>query len=367
LLIGVLGVVYGDIGTSPLYAMHALFGLGTGTVRPVNGDVFGVVSMVFWSILLVVSVKYVLFMLRAGNDGEGGVMALAALAQRVLGTHSHMAAVVATLGVLGAALFYGDSIITPAISVLSAVEGLKVTASGLAGLVVPLAALVLSALFAVQRWGTQRVGSLFGPVMLLWFGSLGAAGLAEVARSPAILGGLSPSHAIGFATARPHAALLALGAVVLVITGAEALYADMGHFGRRPIRRAWFLLVFPALTLNYLAQGALILRRPAARDNPFFLLFPDWAQLPVVVLATAATVIASQAVISGAFTVTRQAIQLGFLPHMLVRQTSRREYGQIYVPAVNWLLFLAVLLVVIGFGSSQRLAGAYGSRSPVPS
>jgi KUP system potassium uptake protein len=358
LLIGVLGVVYGDIGTSPLYAMHTLFGLGP--VRPVTGDVFGVVSMVFWSILLVVSVKYMLVILRADNDGEGGVMALAALARHVLGTRTRLAAVITALGVLGAALFYGDSIITPAISVLSAVEGLKVAAPGLAGLVVPLAAVILTALFAVQRWGTQRVGSLFGPVMLLWFGSLAAAGLAEVVRSPGILGGLSPGYAIAFAVDRPYAAFLAMGAAVLVITGAEALYADMGHFGRRPIRRAWFFLVFPALTLNYLAQGALILRDPAARDNPFFLLLPHWAQLPMVALATAATIIASQAVISGTFTVTRQAMQLGFLPPLRIRQTSRQRYGQIYVPAVNWLLFVAVLLVVIGFGSSGRLAAAYG-------
>ncbi len=264
------------------------------------------------------------------------------------------------LGVLGAALFYGDSAITPAISVLSAMEGLDVVSPGAGGLVLPLAVVIITVLFVVQRWGTHRVGSLFGPVMLLWLGALGAAGLAEVLRSPGILRGLSPSYAVAFIAGQPYAALLAMGAVVLAITGAEALYADMGHFGRRPIRLTWFALVFPALTLNYLAQGALILRDPDARSNPFFLLLPHWAQLPMVVLATAATVIASQAVISGAFSITRQAVWLGFLPHLRIRQTSGRAYGQIYVPAVNWALFATVLAVILAFRSSERLAAAYG-------
>jgi KUP system potassium uptake protein len=361
LMLGALGVVFGDIGTSPLYAMQTVFSIDGGAVRPTAGDVFGVVSMVFWSITLIVSVKYVIFILRADNDGEGGVMALAAFARRVIGgTNARRIAVVMGLGVLGAALFYGDSVITPAISVLSAIEGLEVTSPGLADLVLPLAAVIVTLLFAVQRWGTERVGNLFGPVMVVWFLSIGVAGLAEVLRHPGILRGLSPTYAVQFVADRPYTAFIAMGAVVLAITGAEALYADMGHFGRAPIRRAWFVIVFPALTINYLAQGALILGNPASRANPFFLLLPHWARLPMVFLATAATVIASQAVISGAFSVSRQALRLGFLPHLRIRQTSGREYGQIYVPGVNWSLFAAVLLVVFTFGSSTRLATAYG-------
>jgi KUP system potassium uptake protein len=361
LALGALGVVFGDIGTSPLYAIQTVFAIDGGAVRPTAGDVYGVISMVFWSITLIVSVKYVWFILRADNDGEGGVMALAAFARRALGNASRRrVAVVMALGVLGAALFYGDSVITPAISVLSAVEGLEVSAPKLAELVVPVAAVILTLLFAVQRWGTQRVGTLFGPVMVLWFLTLGVVGLAEVGRHPAILRGLSPTYAIAFVAEHPFLAFIAMGAVVLAITGAEALYADMGHFGRGPIRRAWFVLVFPALTLNYLAQGALILRSPDDRSNPFFLLLPHWARLPMVVLATVATVIASQAVISGAFSVSRQAVRLGFLPHLRIRQTSRQEYGQIYVAGVNWGLFAAVALVVLTFRSSAKLATAYG-------
>jgi len=361
LALGALGIVFGDIGTSPLYAIQTVFAIDGGAVRPTPGDVYGVISMVFWSITLIVSVKYVWFILRADNDGEGGVMALAAFARRALGNASRRrVAVVMALGVLGAALFYGDSVITPAISVLSAVEGLEVSAPGLANLVVPVAALILTLLFAVQRWGTQRVGTLFGPVMVLWFLTLGVVGVAEVSRHPAILRGLSPSYAVAFVAGHPFLAFVAMGAVVLAITGAEALYADMGHFGRGPIRRAWFVLVFPALTLNYLAQGALILRNPDDRSNPFFLLLPQWARLPMVVLATVATVIASQAVISGAFSVSRQAVRLGFLPHLRIRQTSRQEYGQIYVAGVNWGLFAAVALVVLTFRSSTKLATAYG-------
>ncbi|NMH98421.1 potassium transporter Kup [Pseudonocardia sp. K10HN5] len=360
-MLAALGVVYGDIGTSPLYAMQTVFSIDNGAVQPTPLDVYGVVSLIFWSITLVVSIKYVLFVLRADNDGEGGVMALAALARRVLtGTPGRRAALVMALGVLGAALFYGDSVITPAISVLSAIEGLEVVSPGLADLVVPIAAAILAMLFAVQRWGTHRVGSLFGPVMLLWFAAVGVAGLREVFGRPSILQGLSPSYAVAFAADRPCAAFIAMGAVVLAITGAEALYADMGHFGRSPIRRAWFLIVFPALTLNYLAQGALILRDPATRANPFYLLLPSWAQLPMIVLATVATVIASQAVISGAFSVSRQALRLGFLPHLRIRHTSSRQEGQIYVPAVNRGLFVAVLAVTLTFRASTRLATAYG-------
>jgi KUP system potassium uptake protein len=361
LLMGALGIVYGDIGTSPLYAVQTVFSIDNGAVRPTSSDVYGVVSLIFWSITLIVSIKYVVFILRANNDGEGGVMALAALARRALGrAGGRRTVVVMALGVLGASLFYGDSVITPAISVLSAVEGLKVTSPHIADLVLPISAVILTLLFVVQRWGTQRVGRLFGPVMLLWFITLGVSGLHEVLLRPAILRGLSPSYAFSFIADHPYTAFIAMGAVVLAITGGEALYADMGHFGPAPIRRAWFAIVFPALTLNYLAQGALILRDPASRANPFFLLFPRWAQLPMVVLATAATVIASQAVISGAYSVSHQAVRLGYLPRLRIRHTSAREIGQIYVPAVNWGLYVAVLVVILTFRSSAKLATAYG-------
>ncbi len=361
LMLGALGVVYGDIGTSPLYAVQTVFSIDNGAVRPSPLDVFGAISLIFWSITLIVSIKYVAFVLRADNDGEGGVMALAALVRRILdGSPGRRLAVVMGLGVLGASLFYGDSVITPAISVLSAIEGLEVAAPSLAELVVPLAAITLGVLFAAQRWGTQSVGRLFGPVMLVWFSALGLAGLRGVVADPGIVRGLSPSYAVEFVGERPGPAFIAMGAVVLVITGAEALYADMSHFGRSPIRRAWFFIVFPALTLNYLAQGALILHDPAARTNPFYLLLPHWARIPMVVLATAATLIASQAVISGAFSVSRQALRLGFIPHLRVRHTSASMEGQVYVPAVNWGLFAAVLAVTLTFRASSRLATAYG-------
>jgi KUP system potassium uptake protein len=361
LVLGALGIVFGDIGTSPLYAVQTVFSIDGGVVAPTAGDVFGVVSLVFWSITLIVSVKYVVFVLRADNDGEGGVMALAAYLRRILGdTKGRRVAVAMGFGVLGAALFFGDSVITPAISVLSAVEGLEVVSPALSALVLPIALTVLTVLFAVQRWGTEWVGRMFGPVMALWFLAIGAAGVRGVWADPGILRGLSPTYAADFVLDRPGTAFVAMGAVVLAITGAEALYADLGHFGPRPIRRAWFYLVFPALTLNYLAQGALILADPSSRANPFFLLLPDGAQLPMVLLATAATVIASQAVISGAFSVARQALRLGLLPRLRIRQTSGHEYGQIYVARVNWLLFAAVLAVVLCFRSADRLATAYG-------
>ncbi len=361
LMLGALGIVFGDIGTSPLYALHTVFSIDGGRVHPSTVDCYGIVSLIFWSITLIVSVKYVVFVLRADNDGEGGVMALAALVRRVLSqSRAKRLALVMTLGVIGAALFYGDSVITPAISVLSAVEGLKVVSPSLHQIVVPLSIGILAVLFAVQRWGTALVGRLFGPVMLLWFLALGAAGVRGVAAHPGVLRGLSPSYAAVFIADRPYTAFIAMGAVVLAITGAEALYADLSHFGRPPIRLAWFLIVFPALTLNYLAQGALILRNPSARVNPFFLLVPHWAQIPMVILATLATVIASQAVISGAFTVSRQAVRLGFLPHMRVRHTSAKQEGQVYVPGVNWGLFVAVLGVTLIFRASERLATAYG-------
>ncbi len=359
LLLGALGVVFGDIGTSPLYALQAVFSIDHGAVRPTPGDVYGVISLVFWSVTLIVSVKYVTVVMRADNDGEGGVMALAALARRILGGSRRTRAVL-VLGVVGASLFYGDSVITPAISVLSAVEGLKVTNPGLGHLVVPVAATILTMLFAAQRWGTHRVGSLFGPVMVAWFAALAVAGVAEVVDHPGILKGLSPTYAVSFVLSHPFSAFVALGAVVLSITGAEALYADMGHFGRPAIRRAWFAVAFPALTLNYLGQGALILQDTHAVTNPFFFLVPGWARLPMVLLATAATVIASQAVISGAFSMSRQAMQLGFLPPLTVRQTSEQEAGQVYLPAVNAGMFVAVLALMLTFGSSQRLATAYG-------
>jgi KUP system potassium uptake protein len=319
-----------------------------------------VISLVFWSITLIVSVKYVSIVMRADNHGEGGVLALAALIRRIAGPRSAVTARVIVLAIVGASLFYGDSVITPAISVLSAVEGLKVAAPSLADLVVPIAVTILTVLFVAQRFGTSRIGSLFGPVMTVWFVVIGVAGLAEILPHPDILRGLSPTYAAEFVGEHPFIAFVALGAVVLCITGAEALYADMGHFGRAPIRRAWFFLVFPALTLNYLGQGALILRDPSNASAPFFLLLPGWARIPMVVLATAATVIASQAVISGAFSVSRQAVQLGLLPPLRIRQTSEHEAGQVYLPAVNWALFGGVLVLIVAFRSSERLATAYG-------
>ncbi|MGZ4776737.1 MAG: potassium transporter Kup [Oryzihumus sp.] len=360
LLLAALGVVFGDIGTSPLYALQTVFSLDHGIVRPTADDVYGVVSLMFWSVTLIVSTKYVMVLMRADNDGEGGVMALAALARRLYAKRGGRTGLLMALGILGVSLFYGDSVITPAISVLSAVEGLKVAAPSLAHLVVPVAAVILTGLFAAQRFGTGKVGALFGPVTLLWFAALAAAGIPQVVAHPNVLAGLSPTYAVAFVAAHPGIAFVAMGAVVLVITGAEALYADMGHFGRMPILRAWFLVVFPALTLNYLGQAALILHHPGATANPFFLLLPGWSQVPMVILATAATVIASQAVISGAFSLSRQAMQLGMLPALRVRQTSEHEAGQIYLPGINGALFVGVLALMFAFRSSARLATAYG-------
>lgn len=359
-ILAALGVVFGDIGTSPLYALQTVFALDHGAVRPTPGDVYGVISMVFWSVTLMVSVKYITVIMRADNEGEGGVMALAGLARRALGNDSRPTHRVLILAILGASLFYGDSVITPAISVLSAVEGVKVVAAGLGSLVVPIAATILTVLFAAQRFGTKKVGALFGPVMVLWFAALAAGGLREIIARPGILRSLSPTYAVQFVFDHPATTFIAMGAIVLCITGAEALYADMGHFGRPPIRRAWFFVVFPALTLQYLGQGGLVLHTPSAVSNPFYLLLPDWARLPMVVLATAATVIASQAVISGAFSVSRQASQLGLLPPLTVRQTSDESAGQVYLPAVNAALFLGVLALMLAFRSSARLATAYG-------
>jgi KUP system potassium uptake protein len=355
-----LGVVFGDIGTSPLYAMATIFHVDGGRV-PVDQDaIYGVLSLIVWAVTIIVSLKYLTCIMRADNDGEGGIMALIALIQRV-GLRSRQAKwALVSLGIFGAALFYGDGMITPAISVLSAVEGLEVPAPSLHSVVVPIALVILVVLFLIQRFGTGAVGRLFGPVMALWFVLLALAGLREIVHHPDILRALSPTYAVAFLFEHGGTAFVALGSIVLAVTGAEALYADMGHFGASPIRRSWFVAVFPALTLNYLGQGALIVRDPKAIDNPFFLLLPAWSRIPMVVLATLATVIASQAVISGAFSVTRQAINLGFLPRITVRHTSDEEAGQVYVPAVNWGICVAVIALVIGFGSSTHLASAYG-------
>jgi len=357
--LGALGVVFGDIGTSPLYALQTVFEAHDQAVKPNEAGVYGVISLVFWAITIIVSIKYVTFIMRADNRGEGGIMALIALVQGCsLKGRAAKAALVA-LGIFGAALFYGDGMITPAISVLSAVEGLEVAAPELDSLVLPITLVVLTVLFGIQRFGTGAVGRLFGPVMALWFAVLAVSGVAQVIQDPAILKALSPTYAVEFFIDNGGIAFLALGSVVLAVTGAEALYADMGHFGRPPIRRAWFFLVFPALTLNYMGQGALILESPKAIGNPFFLLVPDWGRIPMVVLATVAAVVASQAVISGAFSVTRQAVQLGFLPRLRIRHTSE-EAGQIYVPAITGILFVSVVALVLGFGSSEGLASAYG-------
>jgi KUP system potassium uptake protein len=360
LALGAIGVVFGDIGTSPLYAMQTVFSIDHGEVHPTSTAVYGVVSLVFWVITLIVSIKYVLFIMRADNDGEGGIMALAALIREKLRANSRRVAVAMVLGVVGASLFYGDSLITPAISVLSAVEGIEIAAPSAHDVVLPIGIAILAVLFAVQRWGTHYIGRFFGPVMVLWFVVLAATGLPHIVTKPGILRGLSPTYAAAFIFDDPFTAFIAMGAVVLAITGAEALYADMGHFGRPPIRLAWFALAFPALAVNYLGQGALILDKPSSISSPFYLLSPGWARIPMVVLATCATVIASQSVISGAFSVSRQAVRLGFLPPLTIRHTSRRESGQIYVPAVNWLLFAGVLLLMLLFRSSSRLATAYG-------
>ena len=361
LTLGALGVVFGDIGTSPLYALQTLFAADHHAVRPTQSAVYGVISLVFWTITIIVSIKYVTFIMRADNDGEGGIMALIALVQRGVRLERRWAkAALVALGIFGASLFYGDGMITPAISVLSAVEGLEVAAPSLEHLVVPITLVILTVLFAIQRFGTGAVGRAFGPIMGAWFTILAVSGLSKVVAHPGILRSISPTYGLSFLFEHGHVAFIALGSVVLTITGAEALYADMGHFGRPPIRRSWFAIVFPALVLNYMGQGALIVDSPQAIDNPFFLLFPHWARIPMVLAATAATVIASQAVISGAFSVTRQAVRLGFLPRLTIRHTSHKEIGQVYVPAVNWGIFVAVVALVVGFGSSAALASAYG-------
>ncbi|MGY5764259.1 potassium transporter Kup [Brachybacterium sp. DNPG3] len=362
LMLGALGVVFGDIGTSPLYSLQTVFSLHHNAVAPTPSDVYGVVSMVTWCLIIIVTVTYIGLIMRADNQGEGGILALTALLMRRLGIRRHPreASIALVLGVLGAALFFGDSLITPAISVLSAFEGIEVVSTVPNSVIVPGALVVLTALFAAQRWGTARIGGSFGVVMAVWFLALAAMGLPHVLAHPAILGALSPHHAIAFLLDRPLVAFIAMGAVVLTITGAEALYADMGHFGHRPIALAWLCLVLPALLLNYLGQGALILADPSAVANPFFSMVPDVWRIPLVVLATIATVIASQAVISGAFSVSRQATRLTLLPKLRITQTSTTHDGQIYVASVNLLLFLGVLTLVLVFRSSEALAAAYG-------
>ena len=357
--LGALGIVYGDIGTSPLYAAKEVFNPSHG-IPFSTANVLGGVSAIFWALMIIVSVKYVILIMRADNRGEGGIMALLALAAASVKTRGRWSVPIALLGVFGAALFYGDGVITPAISVLSAVEGLEVVAPGLKPYVIPLTVIVLVALFAIQSRGTATVGSLFGPVMIVWFLVLGIIGAVNIIKAPEVLHALSPSHAYLFLTQHGLASFTVLGAVFLAVTGAEALYADMGHFGSRAIRLAWFVCVLPGLTLNYFGQGALLITDPKAIENPFYLMFPGWALLPMVGLATAATVIASQAVISGTFSMTKQAIQLGFLPRTNIVQTSAKEIGQIYIPSINWALLAAIIAAVIGFGSSSALASAYG-------
>jgi KUP system potassium uptake protein len=354
-----LGVVFGDIGTSPLYAVRETFSEAHGI--PVNAEnILGGLSAIFWALMVVVTLKYVALIMRASNKGEGGIMALFALAVSAVKPTSGASRIIFLLGIAGAALFFGDAVLTPAISVLSAVEGLEVGTSALHEYIVPIAVTVIVTLFALQRHGTAIVGAFFGPVCVIWFLALAAVGIWQVGQHPAVLEALNPTHAIRFLTSHGFASFIVLGAIFLAVTGAEALYADMGHFGRRPIRIAWFGLVWPALVLNYFGQGALLITDPAAIENPFYLAYPSWALYPMIGLATAATVIASQATISGAYSVTRQAIQLGYLPRMNILHTSEREIGQVYLPALNWTLLAIVLIAVVGFGSSSALASAYG-------
>jgi KUP system potassium uptake protein len=359
-----LGVVYGDIGTSPLYAMRECF-FGSHSVPPTHDNVLGVLALIIYALLLVISIKYVLIVMRADNQGEGGILALTALIPghaRVTGAGSRLAVgrpVLIALGIFGTALLYGDGMITPAISVLGAIEGLEVATPLFTPYVVPITVAILVVLFSIQRFGTHRVGGLFGPIVIVWFVSIAALGIMWIVREPSVLGAFDPRHALAFFRNNGFHGFAVLGAVFLVVTGGEALYADMGHFGRRPIRLAWFALVLPALVLNYLGQGALLLENPRA-THPFFLLAPSWALYPLVGIATAAAIIASQALISGSFSITRQAVQLGLAPRLDVEHTSAHEMGQIYVPQVNWALMVSTVLIVIGFGSSGAVAAAYG-------
>ena len=354
-----LGVVYGDIGTSPLYAVKETFAPGHG-IALTTANILGGLSAIFWVLVIVVSLKYVVLVMRADNRGEGGTMALIALASSAVRERPQWRLFIVTLGLFGASLFYGEAVLTPAISVVSAVEGLSVGTDLFQPWVLPIAVAILVALFSFQAKGTAVVGALFGPVCLLWFLALGAVGIWNIAQNPVVFDALDPRHAFGFVTGHGFASFVVLGAVLLAFTGAEALYADMGHFGKWPIRAAWFGVVLPGLVLNYFGQGALLISHPEAVKNPFYLAFPGWALYPMVGLATAATVIASQATITGAYSLTRQAIQLGFLPRMNIVQTSARAYGQIYIPAINWALLALVVGAVLGFGDSSSLASAYG-------
>jgi KUP system potassium uptake protein len=359
LTLGSIGVVYGDIGTSPLYAVRESVVAAVGPGNPANETVvLGILSLIIWALILIVTLKYVVILLRADNNGEGGTLALMALAQRAVGVRG--TGTVILLGIISGALFYGDAIITPALSVLSAVEGLKVATPAFEHYVVPLAAIILIALFAVQSRGTARVAAFFGPVTLVWFIAIATVGMWHVAQNLAVLYAFNPIHGVEFLASHGLIGLVTLGAVFLVVTGSEALYADLGHFGRGPIRTAWLSVALPALTINYLGQGALVLADHKTIENPFFLLYPDWAQLPMVVLATAATVIASQAVITGAYSLTQQAIHLGLLPRLEIRHTSEALFGQIYMPTVNTLLLVGVLMLVALFRSPAHSPGLMG-------
>jgi len=358
LTLGAIGVVYGDIGTSPLYAFKEVFAHGHVPMSAEN--IYGVLSLMFWTLTVVVSLKYVVLILRADNNGEGGLIAMLALASVAVKDRPALRARLLVIGIFGTAIFFGDGVITPAISVLSAVEGLEVAAPALHAYIVPVTLVVLTALFMVQRNGTASVGRFFGPITVLWFAVLAVLGAVHIASNPAILWALSPHYALAFLIAQPHIAFIALGSVVLCVTGAEALYADMGHFGKRPIRLAWFSLVMPALVINYFGQGAMLLAHPENAKNPFYEMAPTWALYPLIGLATAATVIASQALITAAFSVTKQAIQLGYLPRLRVLHTSVKDTGQIYLPFVNWGLYVCIVLAVVLFGSSSKLAAAYG-------
>jgi len=358
LTLAAIGVVYGDIGTSPLYAFKEVFAHGRVPLNPDN--ILGILSLAFWTLTVVVSLKYVALILRADNNGEGGLIAMLALASQAVKDRPVLRSRLLLLGIFGTAIFFGDGVITPAISVLSAVEGLEVAAPGLNRFVVPLTLVILTVLFAAQRFGTAVVGRFFGPITLLWFAVLAVLGLVHIVQHPAVLVALSPHYAVGFLMAHPGVAFVALAALVLCVTGAEALYADLGHFGKQPIRLAWFAVVMPALVLNYFGQGAMLLQHPENVGNPFYEMAPSWALYPLIVLATLAAVIASQALITAAFSVTKQAIQLGYLPRLRLLHTSIRETGQIYVPFVNWSLYVCIVIAVLAFGSSSALASAYG-------
>ncbi|HSH89217.1 MAG TPA: potassium transporter Kup [Ramlibacter sp.] len=358
LTLGAIGVVYGDIGTSVLYAVKSVF--STGHVPFTTANVYGILSIFFWTLTVIVSIKYVVLVLRADNNGEGGLIAMLALASQAVKDKPKLRQVLLGVGIFGTSLFYGDGVITPAITVLSAIEGLEVVSPRFKEWVVPLTLIVLLCLFAVQKRGTSGIGRFFGPVTLVWFAVIAMLGISHIVKHPEILGALSPHHALLFMFHNPGTTFIILGAVVLCVTGAEALYADLGHFGKRPIRIAWFSVVMPSLTLNYFGQGALLLERPEAVKNPFYLMAPEWALVPLVVLATAAGVVASQALITGAFSVTKQVIQLGYLPRLNIQHTSVRDTGQIYIPFVNWGLFVAIVLAVVMFRSSEALGAAYG-------